>query len=89
MIIIDGNIYYEFRITIVPKFHSVDDIKQISKLINGTNCFVFQEFVPDHAINRKLIAKNSIFDSSNSAILDDLINFCKNSIKNVILRRAK
>ena len=50
---------------------------------------MLQEFVPDHAINRNLSSENSIFDNSNSAILDDLINFCKNKIKNVVLRRAK
>ena len=88
-IIMNSGIDYEFRTTIVPKFHSVDDIKQIVSLIDGANCFVLQEFVPDHAINSKLSSKNSIFDSSNSAILDDLINFCKSMVKNVILRRAK
>lgn len=88
-IIMNSGVGYEFRTTIVPKFHSVDDIKQIVSLIDGADCFVLQEFVPDHAINRNLSSKNSIFDSSNSAILDDLINFCKNKIKNVILRRAK
>lgn len=88
-IIMNSGIDYEFRTTIVPKFHSIDEIKQIVSLIDGADCFVLQEFVPDHAINQDLSAKNSIFDSSNSSILDDLINFCKNSIKNVILRRAK
>jgi pyruvate formate lyase activating enzyme len=88
-IIINSGVDYEFRTTIVPKFHSVDDIKQIVRLIDGANCFVFQEFVPDHAINHNLSSKNSIFDGSNSAILDDLINFCKSMVKNVILRRAK
>jgi pyruvate formate lyase activating enzyme len=88
-IIMNSGVGYEFRTTTVPKFHSVDDIKQIAKLIDGANCFVLQEFVPDHAINRNLSSKNSIFDSSNSAILDDLINFCKSMVKNVILRRAK
>ena len=88
-IIMNSGVGYEFRTTTVPKFHSVDDIKRIVSLIDGADCFVLQEFVPDHAINRNLSSKNSIFDNSNSAILDDLINFCKNSIKNVILRRAK
>ena len=89
LIIIYSNVDYEFRTTVVPKFYSVDDIKQIAKLIDGADCFVLQEFVPDHAINRNLSSKNSIFDSSNSAMLDDLINFCKKRVKNVILRRAK
>ena len=56
----NSNVDYEFRTTVVPEFHSVDDIKQIAKLIDGANCFVLQEFVPDHAINQDLSIKDCI-----------------------------
>lgn len=65
LIIIYSNVDYEFRTTVVPKFYSVDDIKQIAKLIDGANCFVFYEFVLDYAINQDLSMKWSPFDISN------------------------
>ena len=60
LIIIYSNVDYEFRTTVVPKFYSVDDIKQIAKLIDGANCFVFYEFVLDYDISHDLSSREFI-----------------------------
>ena len=84
----NSGVGYEFRTTVVPKFHSVDDIKQIAKLIDGANCFVFYEFVLDYAINQDLSMKWSLFDISTENMLCELAEFCKMVMESVILRMA-
>lgn len=42
------------------ELHFIDDIKQIVKLIDGSDCFVLHELIPDHAINQDLSSKEFI-----------------------------
>jgi pyruvate-formate lyase-activating enzyme len=80
---------YEFRTTVVPKFHNADDIKAIASQLAAAKRFAIQEFVPDHAMNNNLQNDNSIFTEENRKILDDLENFCKSCVDEFIIRRAR
>jgi pyruvate formate lyase activating enzyme len=68
---------YEFRTTVVPEFHSADDVKAIALQLSGAKKFVIQEFVADHAINKNLRGENSIFSPENRKTLDDIAKFCR------------
>jgi pyruvate formate lyase activating enzyme len=37
---------YEFRTTVVPRYHGADEIKQIGKLLYGSRLYVLQQFQP-------------------------------------------
>lgn len=45
---------YEFRTTVVPGFHSKDDILEIAKFIRKTKKYYLQNFRPEKNINKKL-----------------------------------
>jgi len=45
---------YEFRTTVVPKLHSEQDIREISKWIRGARSYVLQKFRPENAWRRDL-----------------------------------
>ena len=40
----NSNIDYEFRTTIIKEFHSLDDIKEICKILNGKSKYYIQNF---------------------------------------------
>lgn len=44
-LIMNSNIDYEFRTTLVEEFHSLQSIKEMSKLVNGANKLYLQHFV--------------------------------------------
>jgi pyruvate formate lyase activating enzyme len=84
----NSGVDYEFRTTFVPIFHSSYDVKSIILQLSGSKRFVIQEFVPEHAMNKKLNNDESIFSHRNSIVLDDVVNFGKSHIGEVKVRRA-
>jgi pyruvate formate lyase activating enzyme len=48
-IIMNSNIDYEFRTTMVPTLVDEEDVKELSKDLSGAKKYVLQQFVPDHA----------------------------------------
>jgi pyruvate formate lyase activating enzyme len=60
-ILIESNIDYEFRTTVVPILHTLDDIKQICQSLQGCKKYVLQEFdvgIGQEIINPKLKSKS-------------------------------
>ncbi|MFH1613019.1 MAG: anaerobic ribonucleoside-triphosphate reductase activating protein [bacterium] len=51
-ILLQNKIDYEFRITVIPFFHSFDDIKEISKM--APKKFVLQQFNPLNAMGSEI-----------------------------------
>jgi pyruvate formate lyase activating enzyme len=45
---------YEFRTTIVPVFHKLEDIRRIGRSIKGAKKWALQQFVPDNAGDKSL-----------------------------------
>jgi pyruvate formate lyase activating enzyme len=87
-IIMAGTVPYEFRTTVVPAFHSADDIKSVALQLAGAKKFVLQEFLPDNAISKKLTNNDSIFLPGNEKILDGVISFCKSHVERVAVRKT-
>jgi pyruvate formate lyase activating enzyme len=53
-ILMDSDVDYEFRTTVVPSIHTKDDIDKISQEINGANLLVLQKFFPGHCLDSSL-----------------------------------
>jgi len=49
--IIEGNIDYEFRMTVVPFFHKEKDVYETARYIKTAKRFYIQEFKPKNTIN--------------------------------------
>ena len=49
--IINSNIRYEFRTTVVPGIVEIDDIKKITDLIKGAKKYVLTQFRPKNTLN--------------------------------------
>jgi pyruvate formate lyase activating enzyme len=55
-LVMNSNIDYEFRTTIVPTLLDEYDIIELAKDLSGAKKYVLQQFVPDHARLRRLRA---------------------------------
>lgn len=49
----DSNIEYEFRTTIIKEFHTLDDIKEICKILNGESKYYIQNFRNSDGVLKK------------------------------------
>jgi pyruvate formate lyase activating enzyme len=47
--LLEGGVPYEFRTTVVPVYHSLQNIKQMGKSIKGARKWVLQQFVPGNS----------------------------------------
>jgi len=53
-LIMNSDLNYEFRTTVIPGMHSEKDIEEITKYITDANLFVLQKFLPENALDVKL-----------------------------------
>ena len=82
-LIMNSNLGYEFRTTLVKELHNEESIKNIGKLIEGANKYYLQKF----------ILRESCLDQTFTEVDIDTANFYKSilekDIKNVYLRGYK
>jgi pyruvate formate lyase activating enzyme len=50
-LLLEGNVDYEFRVTICPSLLDVDDIKNMGERIEGAQRFVLQNVVPQNTLD--------------------------------------
>lgn len=48
----NAEVDYEFRTTVVPGFVDEEDTLKIAKIVDGGKRFVFQQFIPDDALDK-------------------------------------
>ena len=53
-IIMKSGLNYEFRTTVIPTFHTAEDLVEMAKSIEGAKLFVLQQFNPDNTLDPKL-----------------------------------
>ena len=53
-ILFSSNINYEFRSTLVPKLHNIEDIKKMAQSISKAPLYVLQNFIPQNTLNKEL-----------------------------------
>lgn len=59
--LINSDIEYEFRTTVIQQIHTLDDIIEISKNIRGAKYYAVQEFIPAKTLDEKF-SKYTSFD---------------------------
>jgi pyruvate formate lyase activating enzyme len=58
-IIMNSNVDYEFRTTVVPGVHFKEDIEEIAHLISGAKRYYLQNFLPEKTIEESFLDKKS------------------------------
>jgi pyruvate formate lyase activating enzyme len=77
-VIIDSGVDHEFRTTVVPGFHSEEEIRQISKSIANANCYRLQKFRP----HTRLDDLNQ-FHPQTDEEMEGLASIARQHVKNV------
>ena len=81
-LIMNSDLDYEFRTTVVPSIHSEKDIEEISKYIKNAKLFVLQKFLPENALDEKLKKLKTQSDEE----MENFAELARKYVKNVIWR---
>lgn len=81
-IILNSNIDYEFRTTVIASQLSFDDFENISILIQGAKKYYLQKFVPSKIYNQALASEKTYSTED----FQKIINLLQKNIKKVELR---
>jgi pyruvate formate lyase activating enzyme len=77
-LIMNSDLNYEFRTTVVPTIHSEKDIEEIAKHIKDANLFVLQKFLPENALDNKLKKLKTQSDDEMEKFAEIARKFVKN-----------
>ena len=77
-LLMESNIDYEFRTTVVPSIHDVDDIKQICRSVKGCKKYVLQQF--DVSIGKTVIDPDFLSKTLSPEELQKFLNAAKEII---------
>lgn len=72
-------IKYEFRTTVLQKFHSDNEIHKIGKLVNGAKLFILQKFYPSKTLNLDFLKEEQFSDDQMlkfKKILENYVQKC-------------
>jgi len=58
-IIMNSGLDYEFRTTVLPHYHEVEDFHKVGALIQGAKCYTIQGFRPQITFDKKLADEKS------------------------------
>jgi len=81
-LIINSNIEYEFRTTVVSSQLSFDDFEKIGKLLNGAKKYYLQKFVASKIYNHSLMKEKSYSKEE----FNNIIKILSNNIKSIDIR---
>lgn len=82
-LIINSQLPYEFRSTVLPYFHKEEDIINMAKLITGADLYYLQPFVPrDDLVNKKLIKAKGFSKTD----LREIAKKCQQFVKKCLIR---
>lgn len=82
-LLLDGAIEYEFRTTVVPTLHEIEDVEEICQAIEGCKKYALQNFKPDvETIDQNF----QNLTSFSKAQMDDLLQAAKKTIANTVVR---
>ena len=81
-LIINGEVNYEFRTTVVKSQLSLEDFKQISELIKGAKKYYLQKFLPTKTLDEKMMRETSYTDEE----FVEICNLLKNNVEFVDFR---
>lgn len=81
-IIMKSGLNYEFRTTVIPTFHTSEDIVDIAREINGAKTFALQQFNPHNTLDPTL--RN--IEPYKKEELEEIANRCKPFVSKIRLR---
>lgn len=81
-LIMDSNIDYEFRTTVVSQLLNREDILEIVKAIRGAKRYYLQQFKPDNNLDEKL----KVIKPQSKEWLKKIAELCKKYLPNIKLR---
>lgn len=82
--LMESNVDYEFRTTVVPTIHTPEDIEQICNSLNGCKKYVIQEF--DIGIGQETLNPNLKSTSWNEKEIQEFLKIAQQIIPNTKLR---
>jgi pyruvate formate lyase activating enzyme len=77
-----GKVPYEFRTTAVPEFVTAEDVRCIGEMVKGAKTHVFQQFVPQDALDKKFEGVKPYAPETIAEFAETM----KNYVETVILR---
>lgn len=81
-LILNSNIGYEFRTTVVKSQLDIKDFEEIGKTIKGAKNYYLQEFIPSKTLNPEFLNEKSYSKED----FEEIKNLLNQYIKNVYLR---
>lgn len=79
----DSGVPYEFRTTVVPGMHAMQDFEQIGKLLEGAKKYCIQQFVPSKDMIDMSLAT---VQPTSTQFLEDIAKYMKKYIDSVSVR---
>lgn len=58
-IIMDSGLEYEFRTTVLPRLHEIEDFEEVGQMIEGANKYFIQNFRSDNTLNKTYESEKS------------------------------
>jgi len=83
-LIMESELDYEFRTTVVPTLLSPEDVVDIAKELKGARKFVLQQFAPAHTWDEAL----RTIKPYDREVLDEMVKPCQPYVKNILIRGA-
>lgn len=81
-IIMESDIDYEFRTTVVPGLHDKEDIKKIAEFIRGAKKYALQNFQPDNVLDKKF----QEIKPYKKEVLEKIADGIRGNVENVVVR---
>ncbi|MDR1366301.1 MAG: anaerobic ribonucleoside-triphosphate reductase activating protein [Puniceicoccales bacterium] len=73
--LLNGNVDYEFRTTVIKDFHDPMDIINISRQICGAKCYAVQEFIPKKTLSKDFAQKLPFEKQSLEALIPEISKY--------------
>lgn len=82
LLLTNDNVDYEFRTTVVPSMHTVEDVESIARSIKGAKKYFLQNFYPKKTIDSSFLKKGSFSN-------EEMDHFCQVAKKYVQFCQAR
>ena len=81
-LLLKGNVGYEFRTTVVPRYLSPEDVLNIARGVQGAEKYVLQQFVPRNTMEEEL-CEDRLYSAKE---LKDMARAAEGYVKNISVR---
>ncbi|MBI2463823.1 anaerobic ribonucleoside-triphosphate reductase activating protein [Candidatus Peregrinibacteria bacterium] len=81
-IIMNSGVDYEFRTTVIPKYHDEAELEKMLELISGAKSYALQQFIPKNTLDPEMEKEKSF----NKKMFDAFAAIAKKHVSNVEVR---